>query len=130
MGAGPGVRAGLAMPGPVCFNFPLGLMMASGMKVAEVGTDRDTGLGWGMSSYSVQCGGRGGADTGAGGLVPGAWCLASRMGSLTIHFLEVAPGPARLARSSQAGSGARRGELGPRVEPGSVVQSPPTETWL
>ena len=74
VGAGPGVRAGLAMPGPVCLNFPLGLMMASGMKVAERGqSSRDTGPGWGMSSYSVQRGGGGGgAVTGAGqgGLVP------------------------------------------------------------
>ena len=61
VGAGPGVRAGLAMPGPVCLNFPLGLMMASGMKVAERGqSSRDTGPGGGMSSYSVQRGGEGG----------------------------------------------------------------------
>lgn len=114
VGAGPGVRAGLAMPGPVCLNFPLGLMMASGMKVAERGqSGRDTGPGWGMSSYSVQHGGRGVGEQlqvrARGGLVPGG----SRPGSisLTIHFLEVAPGPARLARGRpvQSGSGAARG---------------------
>ena len=116
VGAGPGVRAGLAMPGPVCLNFPLGLMMASGMKVAERGqSGRDTGPGWGMSSYSVQRGGRGGgAVTGAGQGRPGP---GSRPGSisLTIHFLEVAPGPARLARGTdRVRRGARPGV--PRAE--------------
>lgn len=115
VGAGPGVRAGLAMPGPVCFNFPLGLMMASGMKVAEVGTDRDTGLGWGMSSYSVQCGGREEQIQ-----VREAWCLVPGQphGLIDNSFPRgsARPGPAcpeqsgrvrRAARRARAQSGAR-----------------------
>ena len=125
VGAGPGVRAGLAMPGPVCLNFPLGLMMASGMKVAERGqSSRDTGPGWGMSSYSVQHGGRGVGEQlqvrARGGLVPGG----SRPGSisLTIHFLEVAPGPARLARGThRVRRGARPGVL--RAESQTLLSS-------
>ena len=119
MGAGPGVRAGLAMPGPVCFNFPLGLMMASGMKVAERGqSSRDTGPGWGMSSYSVQ---RGGEEGGEQLQVRAreAWSLTQAR----LHLIDnsfprgsARPGPAcpeqsgrvrRAARRARAQSGAR-----------------------
>ena len=114
------------MPGPVCLNFPLGLMMASGMKVAERGqSSRDTGPGWGMSSYSVQRGGGSSHRCGPGRPGPG-----SRPGSisLTIHFLEVAPGPARLARGThRVRRGARPGVLRAESQTllGSVVQCPP-----
>ena len=121
VGAGPGVRAGLAMPGPVCLNFPLGLMMASGMKVAERGqSSRDTGPGWGMSSYSVQ---RGGSSHRCG------------PGQARLHLIDnsfprgsARPGPPGSGHTPHTGSGAARGqecsELRARLL-GSVVQCPP-----
>ncbi len=105
VGAGPGVRAGLAMPGPVCLNFPLGLMMASGMKVAERGqSGRDTGPGWGMSSYSVQRGGEGWGSSYRCG--PGeAW---SRV-QARLHLIDNSF-PRGSARPGPAGSGHRPGQ--------------------
>ena len=93
------------MPGPVCLNFPLGLMMASGGKWPR----EDTGPGWGMSSYSVQRGGRVGEQLqvrARGGLVP----AQARLHLIDNSFPRGSARPARLARGGQTGSGAARGQ--------------------